>query len=91
MPDFYVDDLDISPSDFVDACSNREINQLIEILIEDGYISKESLLNSEESLLNSEGTYDDTSYTEALVKLSDSRLRLTNEEEEIIKKIANRL
>jgi hypothetical protein len=84
MPDFYVDDLDISPSDFVDACSNREINQLIEILIEDGYISKESFLNSE-------GTYDDTSYTEALVKLGDSRLRLTNEEEEIIKKIANRL
>ena len=84
MPDFYIDDLDISPGDFVDACSDREITQLIEILIEDGYISKESLLNSE-------GTYDDTSYTEALVKLSDSRLRLTNEEEEIIKKIANRL
>jgi hypothetical protein len=84
MPDFYVDDLDISPSDFVDACSDREITQLIEILIEDGYISKESLLNSE-------GTYDDTSYTEALVKLSDSRHRLTNEEEEMIKKIANRL
>jgi len=77
MPDFYVDDLDISPSEFLDACSDREINQLIEILLEDGYISKESLLNSD-----SEGTYDDTSYTEALVKLSDSRLRLTNEEEE---------
>jgi hypothetical protein len=57
---------------------------LIEILVEDGYINKESLLNSE-------GTYDDTSYTKALVKLSESRLRLTNEEEEIIKKIAERL
>jgi dTDP-glucose pyrophosphorylase len=84
MPDFYIDDLDISPSEFVDACSDREITQLIEILIEDGYISNESILKSD-------GTYSDTSYTKALVKLSESRLRLTNEEEEIIKKIAERL
>lgn len=84
MPDFYVDDLDISPSDFVYACSKREINELIEILIEDGYVDNQSILTSNR-------TYDDESYTKALVKLSESRLRLTNEEEEIIKKIASRL
>lgn len=84
MPDFYVDDLDISPSDFVDACSKREINELIEILIEDGYVDNQSILTSNR-------TYDDESYTKALVKLSESRLRLTNEEEEIIKQIASRL
>jgi hypothetical protein len=84
MPDFYVDDLDISPSDFVDACSKREIAELIEILIEDGYVDNQSILKTN-------GTYDDESYTKALIKLSESRRRLTNEEEEIIKKIAERL
>lgn len=84
MPDFRIDDLDISPSDFVDACSKREIDELIEILVEDGYIDKQSILTSNR-------TYDDESYTKALVKLSESRLRLNNEEEEIIKKIADRL
>lgn len=84
MPDFRIDDLDISPSDFVDACSKREIDELIEILVEDGYIDKQSILTSNK-------TYGDELYTEALVKLSESRLRLTNEEEEIIKKIADRL
>jgi len=84
MPDFYVDDLDISPSAFVDACSKREIAELIEILIEDGYVDNQSILKTN-------GTYDDESYTKALVKLSESRRRLTNEEEEIIKKIAERL
>jgi hypothetical protein len=84
MADFYVDDLDISPSDFVDACSKREIAELIEILIEDGYVDNQSILKTN-------GTYDDESYTKVLVKLSESRRRLTNEEEEIIKKIADRL
>jgi hypothetical protein len=84
MPDFYVDDLDISPSDFVDACSKREIAELIEILVEDGYVDNQSILTSN-------STYGDESYTKALVKLSESRLRLTNEEEEMIKKIADRL
>ena len=84
MPDFYVDDLDISPSDFVDACSKGEIAELLEILIEDGYVDNQSILKTN-------GTYDDESYTKALVKLSESRRRLTNEEEEIIKKIADRL
>ena len=37
MPDFYVDDLDISPSEFYNACSRREKERLIEIFEEDGY------------------------------------------------------
>jgi hypothetical protein len=84
MPDFYVDDLNISPSDFVDACSKKEINELIEILIEDGYIDNESISTNNV-------TYDDELYGKVLIKLSKSRHRLTNEEEEIIKKIADKL
>jgi hypothetical protein len=84
MADFYVDDLNISPSDFVDACSKKEINELIEILIEDGYIDNESISTNNV-------TYDDELYGKVLIKLSKSRHRLTNEEEEIIKKIADKL
>lgn len=84
MPDFSIEDLDISPDEFINACSSREIDELIEILKEDGYIS-------EEVLIETEGTHDHIMFIKALIKLSESRLRLTNEEEEIIKKIANRL
>jgi hypothetical protein len=84
MPDFYVDDLDISPSEFVEACSKREIERLLEILIEEEYIDDKQILKSGK-------TPNDDIYIEALIKLSESRFRLTNEEEEIIKKIANRL
>jgi hypothetical protein len=87
MPDFYVDDLDISPSDFIDSCSKGEITELIEILKEDGYIN----YDDDESFMSTNETHQDYVYTKALVKLSKSRFRLTNEEEEIIKKIAERL
>ncbi len=84
MPDFYVDDLEISPSDFLDACSRDEINQVISILIEDGFISPSQLLsgdyNPEESI-----------FIESLTKLAQSKYRLTIEEEGLIMNIVNRL
>ena len=88
MADFYVDDLDISPSDFIDSCSKGEITELIEILKEGGYINYD---DDDESFMSTNETHQDYVYTKALVKLSKSRFRLTNEEEEIIKKIASRL
>lgn len=47
MPDFTPDDIDISPSEFVDSCNSREIQQLIEILVEDGHIQPDQLSKSE--------------------------------------------
>jgi hypothetical protein len=87
MPEFYVEDLDIDPSDFVSACSKREIGELIDALAEDGYIVKpiNSVPAEDKNLLDEE-------WDEVMGKLAGrSRLRLTNEEEEIIRKIANRL
>jgi hypothetical protein len=86
MPDFYVDSLDISPSDFIEECSSSEITQLIEILIEDGYIDTKTLIKSDNSQ-----TVDDELFSDSLLKLSEYKYRLTIEEEEIICKIANRL
>lgn len=86
MPDFYVDDLDISPGEFVDACSDREITQLIEVLVEDGYITQGSILKNNDDL-----SLHDEMFMEYLIKISNSRHRLTKTEEEIIKSIADRL
>jgi hypothetical protein len=85
MPEFesYVD---VDPSDFVSACSKREIKELIECLTEDGYLKPThyKVSGDKESLL-------DIIWNETLDKLSNNRLMITNEEEEIITKIANRL
>lgn len=86
MPDFYVDDLYISPSEFVYSCSDSEITQLIEVLIEDGYITKESILKTNDDL-----SVHDEMFMEHLMKISNSRHLLTKTEEEIIKSIADRL
>ena len=37
MPEFTAE-VDIDPSEFIDSCSKREKDRLVEILIEDGYI-----------------------------------------------------
>lgn len=85
MPNFYVEDLDISPDEFVAACSDREINELVDILVDEGIIKQETLTN------NPNNNILDEIFNEALQKLAISRHRLTNEEEEIIKIIASRL
>jgi hypothetical protein len=38
MPYFTPDDFDIDPSEFVDSCTSKEIQRLVEILIEDGHV-----------------------------------------------------
>jgi len=86
MPDFYVDSLDISPSEFVYACSELEIDELIAVLYEDGYITSESILKN-----NNDLSVHDEMFMEYLTKISKSRHLLTKAEEEIIKSIADRL
>ena len=83
MPDFYIDDLDISPRDFVYACSDMELTELVEILTNEGVI-KSGLTSINDNIM-------DEMFIEALEKLAESRHKLTNEDEEIIKKIASKL
>jgi hypothetical protein len=40
MPSFTPDDFDIDPGEFVDACNTRERDELINALVEDGYITE---------------------------------------------------
>jgi hypothetical protein len=87
MPTFYEEtDFDISVDDFLEECSNFEIEEVIDYLEEMGYLKnhKRSERGSPMGILEEE-------FQERIQKLSESRHRLTLEEEETIKKISDRL
>jgi hypothetical protein len=87
MPDFTPDDIDIDPSEFVDACNKREIGELIDALIEDGYIKPEQV-----SLTETKGgrqiSVSDKIYLESLEHLSKCRDLLSIHEENYINNMA---
>lgn len=88
MPDFQVEDLDISPDEFVYACNKREIKELIDTLVEENHISKNDIITgkTERSRANS----SDIIFDNNLDTISRNRLHLTIEEEEMINKLAER-
>jgi hypothetical protein len=85
MPSFTPDDFEVEIGDFLYQCSNHEIKELIEYLIEDGHINEEQLVNPirSTSLLEYE-------FNEMLQRIQENRLRLTSEEDALLKKIADR-
>ena len=88
MPDFQVEDVDISPDEFVYACNKREIKELIDTLVEENHISKNDVITgkTERSRANS----SDIIFDNNLDAISRNRLHLTIEEEEMINKLAER-
>ena len=83
MPEFETY-IDIDPDEFIDNCSEREIGELIDSLVESGYLPKTVPTNpSEKSIL-------DLEWDEIMDKLIRNRIMLSNEEEEMIRTIAKR-
>lgn len=77
-------DVDIEVDGFVDQCNSREIKELIEYLQEQGHLGGEIPTHNM--------SISDKEWAEVISRISGrARLRLTNEEEETIRKIANRL
>jgi hypothetical protein len=74
-------EVDINVEDFLDSCSRREQEKLIKKLKEGDLW--EHTMSGKQNLIELE-------WSDILTKLSNYRLHLTIEEEEIIKKIANR-
>ncbi len=78
MPKFetYVD---VDVDEFISACSKREIKELIEILIEDGHISKSSIItaNTNVGVLESD-------FLEKMGKLQEKYYRLSQEDEKTL-------
>jgi len=80
MPYIYTE-VDIDVDEFVDNCSHREKEELIKALKQGDLWEATDSENL--SLMEIE-------WNETLTKLANARLQLSNEEEDIIKKIANK-
>jgi hypothetical protein len=83
MP-YFDTEVDVSVDDFLLACNTREIEKMIDYLIDDGYLVDRSV-SKQQDLSPLEIEWEDM-----INKLSQLRLRITNEDEEIIKKIVNK-
>lgn len=78
---YFWTEVDIDVEDFLESCSRKEKEELIKILKEGDLW--ENTVSSNLSVLEQE-------WNDVLTKLAKSRLRLSNEDEELIKKIANK-
>lgn len=76
--------IDLSVGDIYSSMSSREINELIEILKEDGRINN--------NYINKEGTSSnmEMEWEEICFKLLEKRLLMSNKDEEIIRSISNK-
>jgi hypothetical protein len=81
MPEFKTW-VDIDVDDFYFECRDRDKKELAEMLIDDGYASPFNGTND---------TIAETDLDQAIAKIIQFRMQLTVEEEELIKKIGNRV
>ena len=90
MPDFTPDDIDIDPSEFVDACSSKERQELIDYLVQCGYISEDQkdIKKSNHGVRNP--NINDEFFWEGLDNLKKCRHLLSIHEENYINNIADR-
>lgn len=82
MPQFYTDvEVDLGVNDFIDECNDKEIKELVETLKKQGHIND---LYDDSSIIGKE-------FSDIINKIYKNRLRLTIEEDDLLKKIASRL
>jgi hypothetical protein len=84
MPSFYVDDVDIDVDEFLSACSTSERKELIEALVEDGYIKRESILNPDKHAAPNE-------FDNACSHMIGNSWRLSKEDEDKIIEISKKI
>ena len=86
MPDFSTE-IDIEPWEYISSCSKREIDELITTLIEDGHLDSfngKVISKGDANLMSME-------WDEALTKIRNSKHLLSNNDENVIINIANKL
>ena len=87
MPYFTPDDIDISPNEFVHSCNQREIKELIDELITEGYIDRSAVsAEQHDETINKK----DCEYVDALNSLRNKRHLLTTTEEGFILSLAEK-
>lgn len=83
MPSFNSDaEVDVDVNEFMDACSRREIKEVINYLKKNRHLSH---LNNDSNMSLNESEFEDN-----LFAISGNYLNVTKEEEEVISKIAKR-
>jgi len=88
MPYFdYDGDIRIDVDDFLNACSKDNIQELIQCLVEDGHLPK-STLNGKYS--SDKQSIMEWEFEKTIEKITSNYIRLTSEEEEMLRKIASR-
>lgn len=80
--------VDVDLDDVYSNMSHSDCQEITNWLYDDGYLEK---YLEKERAKNLTSTVNGWSWKDICNKLSNNQLRLTNEEEEIIKKIADRL
>ena len=90
MPEFTAEaEIDVDPSEFVDACTPRELKRLVEILEEDGHIEPSQTNKSIGNGVRRPNPNDIT-FWNSLDHLAKCRDLLTIDEEKFINNLANR-
>ena len=87
MPDFTPADIDISPAEFLNSCSTREREELIDELILQGYIDRSAVSSTQsDETINKK----DCDFVDALNHLRNKRHLLTTTEEGFIISLAEK-
>ena len=87
MPRFEYDgNIDIDVNDFLDDCDNSEITEVIEYLIDNDFISKNDVSIAHEKTKS----INDLILDEAISKIMENKIQLTDEEEQLIINLSKR-
>jgi len=87
MPDFSTS-VDIEPWEYVSECSGRDIEDLIESLVEEGHLDR---FNGKVVPKKGNISVMDLEWDEIILKIRNSKHLLSNEDESRIIEIANKL
>ena len=78
-------EIDLSVDEIYENLSDREVNRLINLLVEEGEVISTNVGKNESM------SFLDEEWKKTLINLMNNRHRLSNEDEGIIKEIANKL
>jgi hypothetical protein len=87
MPDFSAS-IDIEPWEYVSECSGRDIEDLIESLVEEGHLDR---FNGKVVPKKGNVSVMDLEWDEIILKIRNSKHLLSNDDESRIIEIANKL
>ena len=78
-------EVDLSVDDIYENLSDREVKKLIDLLVSEGEVISTNVGKNESM------SFLDEEWKKTLINLMNNRHRLSNEDEELIKKIAQKL